>query len=200
MKIIKINNKSSHVLINGKKFELPVILNPKLNYSAKIVNNKIEIIELAKRITEKDNQLSKSNFNDLFDNFFYESHNKNFNEITNIFYAFFNYLDKMLNKNYNKKRKYIIFKKDENKINIFLNINFFNRDSKFFINFTNFDVNISILVDNLNKIYKEQFISDLKLILMNKINNLVINFFDKKNNFYENIKCQMDLKKVDLKI
>lgn len=179
---------------------MPIILKTKIKYSAKIFNNKIEIFEVKKNIPEKIVESSKNNVNELFDNLFNESQNNQSNEINNIFYTFFNYLDKSFNKNYNKKKKYILLKKDKNKINIFLNINLFNIDSKIFINFNNFDLNISILVDNLSKIYKEKFCSDLKSVLMNKIRDLIINFFDQKIDFYENIKNQLELNKVDLKI
>jgi len=35
---------------------------------------------------------------------------------------------------------------------------------------------------------------------MNKIKDLIINFFDKKIDFYENIKNQLNFNKVDLKV
>ena len=196
--VINVKEKSTVVLINGKKFELPVLLDKNKNYQGFIKENEFIIVEKndhikAKQLKAVAGKMEKTKNTRLEHNL--QSQGFNF-QISDI-------LKKLIvdpREKRESKDYYFTDKKSEEYFFIF-NLALLNQQSRIFLKIDKSkNVLLNILPENeIKQDSRNIFLSNLKKRLSKKINRLTINFLDKSGIFYDKINSLLIKKNVDIK-
>lgn len=202
IKVLNVSKNSSTILINGIKIKLPVELKKNSLYILKNCNDKIELVETnikdkeLKKVILQTKEIDNNLFDQIFKDCYIEEKEV---ALQNLIWFIMQEKEKNdVNITYNKNNKKIIKKK----YNFFLSLDFFNKKSNTFIEIGDTKVFLSIFTDSApSEKEREIFKKSLAKNLTTKgIKEIIVNIFDKKENFYNNIKEVIGLNKIDLKI